>query len=316
MENNKMNQDIKIAALYQFFRVADPVALQQSLLADALELGIKGTLLVAQEGINGTIAAGPDQLDAFLERLKRRPGLERLDVKISYANVVPFYRLKVKLKKEIVTLGQPGVDPLLCVGEYVEPRDWNALISDPEVLLIDTRNDYEVAIGRFKGAINPDTESFRELPDYIQEHIDTNKIEKVAMYCTGGIRCEKSTAYLKQYGVKHVYHLKGGILAYLEQVPEADSLWEGECFVFDNRVTVNHQLQPGVYDLCHACRFPIDESDKQSDHYKPGVSCPRCYQKKSAEDKTRFAERQKQIQLARVRGYEHLGQDQKQVAKG
>jgi len=220
---------------------------------------------------------------------------------------MPFYRSKVKLKKEIVTMGIEGIDPKKSVGTYVKPQDWNALISDPEVLLIDTRNDYEVQIGAFKGAINPDTETFREFPDYVKTQLDPNKHKKVAMYCTGGIRCEKSTAFLKEQGFDEVYHLQGGVLKYLEEIPVEKSLWEGECFVFDNRVAVNHAMEKGQYDQCYACRYPITEADKKSEQYQAGVSCPHCFDKVTTKQLQRFQEREKQVNIAKQRGEAHIG---------
>ncbi|KZX83117.1 hypothetical protein A3717_34925, partial [Alcanivorax sp. HI0013] len=211
----------------------------------------------------------------------------------------PFLRTKVKLKKEIVTMGVEGIDPNRTVGTYLSPQEWNAVISDPETLLIDTRNDYEVEVGTFKGAINPETRTFREFPEYVKETLDPARHKKVAMFCTGGIRCEKSTAYLKEQGFEEVYHLKGGILKYLEEMPKEESLWEGECFVFDERVTVDHDLNPGEFDQCHACRRPISEEEKASEKFQLGVSCPKCFDESSPEQKARFAERQKQIELAR-----------------
>ncbi|MDD5273174.1 MAG: rhodanese-related sulfurtransferase, partial [Methylovulum sp.] len=229
--------------------------------------------------------------------------------KESYTDTLPFNRPKVKLKKEIVTLGIEGIDPQRVVGTYVNPKDWNQLIQDPNVILIDTRNDYEYQVGTFKNAINPKTDSFRQFPEFVKTQLDPNTHKKVAMFCTGGIRCEKSTAYLKEQGFSEVYHLKGGILKYLEDVPEQDTLWQGECFVFDERVTVNHQLEKGGYDQCNACRLPITEADKASVHYQQGVSCPHCYDKASNEQKARFAEREKQMALARQRGEAHIGAD-------
>jgi UPF0176 protein len=226
---------------------------------------------------------------------------------------MPFYRSKVKLKKEIVTMGIEDIDPNDIVGTYVKAKDWNALISDPDVTLIDTRNNYEVQIGSFKGVIDPHTTTFREFPDYTKENLDPAKHKKVAMFCTGGIRCEKSTAYLKQQGFNDVYHLEGGILKYLEEVPEAESLWQGECFVFDNRVTVNHKLEKGHYDQCHACRMPITEDDKQHEHYVPGVSCHHCHDHTNEEQRARFREREKQIQLAKQRGENHIGDEARQA---
>ena len=298
---------VVVAALYRFARFPEFETYRQPLQDCLLAAEVRGTLLLAAEGINGTIAgprAGIDRVLGFLQQDSRFAGLE---VKESYVDENPFYRTKVKLKKEIVTMGVAGIDPNKIVGTYVEARDWNALISDPEVLLLDTRNKYEVEIGSFAGAVNPGTDSFREFPDYVKKQLDPGKHKKVAMFCTGGIRCEKSTAYLREQGFEEVYHLKGGILKYLEEVPEPESKWEGECFVFDNRVTVNHQLERGSFDQCHACRMPITEQDKQREEYQPGVSCQHCLGAQSPEQRQRYAERERQIELAQRRGEEHLG---------
>ncbi|WP_411860491.1 rhodanese-related sulfurtransferase [Halioxenophilus sp. WMMB6] len=298
---------VVVAAMYRFVALPDFEALRQPLLDFCSAQGIKGTLLLAQEGINGTVAGSREAIDALLAYLRQDPRLEAIDHKEAIHESLPFYRMKVKLKKEIVTMGVEGIDPNQVVGTYVAPQDWNALISDPEVLLVDTRNDYEVGIGTFKNAINPKTTTFREFPDYVKANLDPAKHKKVAMFCTGGIRCEKSTAYLKEQGFDEVYHLHGGILKYLEEVPEAESLWQGECFVFDNRVAVNHQLEKGQYDQCHGCRRPITEQDKQSPYYQRGVSCPHCYDQLTDEQKLRFGERQKQIELAAGRNEAHIG---------
>lgn len=297
---------IVVAALYKFVALPDYKALREPLLTLCQEQEVKGTLLLAEEGINGTIAGSRAGIDAVLEHLHADSRLLDLDHKESFCEEQPFLRMKVKLKKEIVTLGVEGVSPTQQVGQYVDPKEWNALISDPDVVLIDTRNDYEYEIGTFKGALDPNTESFRQFPEYVKENLDPGKHKKVAMFCTGGIRCEKSTSYLIEQGFEEVYHLKGGILKYLEEVPAEESLWEGECFVFDDRVAVKHNLEVGSYDQCHACRHPITEADKQSPQYEKGVSCPKCYDKMSAEQKQRFAERQKQMELARQRGDQHL----------
>ncbi len=299
---------VVVCALYHFVTLDDYAALQAPLLRVMQQHAVKGTLLLAREGINGTIAGTRSGIDAVLAWLKTDPRLRDLDHKESFDATIPFYRSKVKLKKEIVTMGIEGIDPRRKVGTHVEPKDWNALISAPDVLLIDTRNEYEVELGTFKGAVNPHTESFREFPDYVKQHLDPAKHTKIAMFCTGGIRCEKSTAYLKERGFGEVYHLKGGILKYLEDVPETSSLWQGECFVFDNRVAVNHALEKGTYDQCHACRLPITEADKQSTDYERGVSCPRCYGTHSAEDLRNLRERQRQVELAVARGEQHLGE--------
>jgi UPF0176 protein len=298
-----------VCALYHFVRVDDPAALQQQLLELLTRHDVRGTLLVAAEGINGTVAGSRHAIDQLLGFLKADERFKQLVHKEAEATELPFLRTRVKLKKEIVTMGVPDIDPKEIVGTYVTPADWNALISDPDVICIDTRNDYEVEIGTFKGAVNPHTTTFREFPAYAEKHLDPGKHKKVAMFCTGGIRCEKSTAYMKSQGFEEVYHLEGGILNYLEQVPEADSLWEGECFVFDERVTVNHQLEPGTYDQCHACRMPISDADKASDAYVPGVSCPHCIDKKSEADRERYRQRELQMRLARERGEAHIGGD-------
>ncbi len=305
-----MTRKIVVAALYKFVSLPDYVALRDPLLATLTENGIKGTLLLAEEGINGTVSGTREAIDALLDWFRRDPRLADIDHKESYCDEQPFYRTKVKLKKEIVTLGVPGVDPNQRVGTYVEPRDWNALIDDPEVLLIDTRNDYEVAIGTFEGAIDPQTKSFREFPDYIKAHYDPAKHKKVAMFCTGGIRCEKASSYMLGEGFEEVYHLKGGILKYLEEVPEGQSRWKGDCFVFDNRVTVRHDLSAGEFDLCHACRAPLSVEDRQSEHYAAGISCPHCWDTLSEKTRAGARERQKQIELARQRNQPHpIGRD-------
>src|SRR5690554_6782367 len=268
-----------------------------------------GTLLLAREGINGTIAGSRQGIDAVRAWLGADARFNGIDYKESFVDIQPFKRTKVKLKKEIVTMGVDGIDPKRIVGTYVEPAEWNALISDPEVLLVDTRNQYEVEIGTFEHAINPATDTFREFPDYVKQNLDPAKHKKVAMFCTGGIRCEKSTAYLREQGFDEVYHLKGGILKYLEEVPEEESLWKGECFVFDDRVTVNHRLERGAYDQCHACRRPITEAEKQLPEYQQNVSCHRCIDSLREEQKARFAERERQIRLAEARGEVHVGGD-------
>lgn len=302
-------QQIVVSALYHFVTLENYQALRQPLHDFMIDNDIRGTLLLAQEGINGTVAGSKQSIEKLHAWLRADERLKDLRTKESFDDNMPFYRSCVKLKKEIVTMGIEGIDPKQVVGTYVKPEDWNALISDPDVTLIDTRNDYEVAIGTFKNAQDPKTETFRQFPDYVKSNMDPKKQKKVAMFCTGGIRCEKSTAYLKEQGFEEVYHLQGGILKYLETVPEEESLWQGECFVFDNRVSVNHQLEKGVYDQCHACRLPITDEDKNSDKYVQGVSCPSCYDKKSEQQRQRFAERERQVQLAKARGEEHLGGD-------
>jgi len=303
-----MSQTV-VCAMYKFVTLDNHVDLKPPLLDFMQAHNVRGTLLLAKEGINGTVAGSRQDIDALLNYLRSDTRLAELSYKESFTNEMPFLRTRVKLKKEIVTMGVEGIDPKHVVGTYVKPKDWNALISDPDVVLVDTRNDYEVQVGTFKKALNPDTESFREFPQYVKDNLDPKKNKKVAMYCTGGIRCEKSTAYLKEQGFEEVYHLEGGILKYLEEVPEEDTLWEGECYVFDERITVNHQLEKGIYDQCNACRLPITEEDKLSEHYLHGISCPHCFDKTTEQQKARFAEREKQMELAEVRGEAHIGAD-------
>ncbi|UTZ38802.1 rhodanese-related sulfurtransferase [Vibrio campbellii] len=296
-----------VCALYKFVELENYQELREPLLALMEAHGVHGTLLLASEGINGTVAAKREGIDTLLAWLNNEPRLNGIVYKESYSDTQPFNRTKVKLKKEIVTLGVEGIDPRHVVGTYVKPRDWNELIADPEVFVVDTRNDYEIEIGTFKGAVNPNTDTFREFPDYVKQNMDPEKHKKVAMFCTGGIRCEKSTAYMKEQGFDEVYHLEGGILKYLEEVPEEESMWEGDCYVFDGRVAVNHQLEKSDYDLCNACRLPITEEDKQSEQFEQGVSCPKCFGKHSEEQVARFREREKQVSLAAVRGEQHVG---------
>ncbi|MGD8420508.1 MAG: rhodanese-related sulfurtransferase, partial [Gammaproteobacteria bacterium] len=303
-----MSSPVAIATLYRFVRLEDFVALRQPLLDFMLQEQIRGTLLLAAEGINGTVAGSPQAIDSLLDYLRRDQRLRDLDCKLSYDDEMPFYRSRVKLKREIVTMGVDDLDPANA-GTYVDPADWNRLISDPEVTVIDTRNDYETEIGSFENALKANTGSFREFPDFARENLDPGRHRKIAMFCTGGIRCEKSTAYLRQQGFDEVYHLRGGILRYLEQIPESESLWRGECFVFDNRVSVDHSLEKGSYDQCHGCRRPVSEADKASDRYQPGVSCPACYDSKSEAERARFREREKQVRLASERGESHIGAD-------
>jgi UPF0176 protein len=300
---------IVVCAMYKFAALEKYWLLRQPLHRIMEDNGVRGTLLLASEGINGTIAGSHEGIDRVLAWLRTDPRLADIATKESYTSVPPFNRTKVKLKKEIVTMGVEGIDPRRVVGTYVKPADWNRLISDPEVILIDTRNDYEYQVGTFKNAVNPKTESFREFPQFVKDHLDPVRHKKVAMFCTGGIRCEKSTAYLKEQGFEEVYHLQGGILKYLEDVPVENTLWQGECFVFDDRITIDHTLQKGQYDQCHACRLPITEADKADPRYQKGVSCPNCHGKLTEDQKNRFSEREKQIQLARQRGETHIGSD-------
>jgi len=283
---------------------------------DALEAlcmahGVKGTLLLASEGINGTIAGSADAVEAVLAHIRALPGCADLSVKFSHAAEMPFYRMKVRVKREIVTMGQPGIDPRASAGHYVDPKDWNALIAEPGTILIDTRNDYEVAVGTFSGAINPETKSFRDFPAWFRRErerlLGEGKPPKIAMFCTGGIRCEKSTAFLKSEGLEEVYHLQGGILRYLETVPPDESRFEGECFVFDQRVAVGHGLVPGETILCHACRRPVDAAGLLSPLYREGVSCAACHHERTDAQRAGYAERHRQEQLARKRGEPHIG---------
>lgn len=293
------NQPFVVAALYHFARLADPEGLQQPLAALCCGSGVRGTLLLAREGVNGTIAGSRQAIDAVLAHLRAIPGLSRLEHKESHAHKMPFRRMKVRLKKEIVTMGVPDIDPLEGVGAYVDPKDWNAVISDPGTIIIDTRNDYEVAIGTFKDAINPETKSFREFPDWVEKAGPELENKRIAMFCTGGIRCEKATAFMRAKGYEDVYHLKGGILKYLEEVPEEDSLWQGSCFVFDERVAVTHGLHEGDETLCRACRNPVTAEQRASPFYEEGVSCPHCHGIRSDDDRRRFRMRHQQMLAAR-----------------
>lgn len=296
-----------VAAMYKFVSLPDYEALREPLLDVCRDAGIKGTLLLAQEGINGTVSGTREGLDTLLAYLRGDERLVDIEHKESVHDSQPFLRMKVKLKREIVTMGVPSVDPNRVVGTYVAPGDWNALLDDPEVVLVDTRNDYEYAIGSFDGAIDPDIETFREFPAWVAENLDPARNKKVAMFCTGGIRCEKASSYLLEQGFDAVYHLRGGILKYLEEVPEEDTRWHGECFVFDERVAVDHQLQKGRYEQCFACRHPVSAEDMASPDYRKGISCPHCIDRKSDAQRERFAERQRQMELARQRGEQHIG---------
>ena len=304
---------LTICALYKFTRLDDFEEIQGPLKIFLESLNIRGTLLLAKEGVNGTIAGDNDSIMKSLDYLQKDERLVGLEYKFSYSEKPPFKRLKVKLKKEIVTLGVSNIDPIFSSGTYVKPADWNELINDPDVVLIDTRNNYEFEIGSFKGSINPNTETFREFPAYTKNNLEKYRDKKIAMFCTGGIRCEKSTAYLKSKGFENVFHLQGGILKYLEEIKEDESLWEGECFVFDDRVAVKHNLELGKYDQCHACRFPITDEDKEHPHYEKGASCPRCYGTKNSSQVSRYREREKQVQLAKSRGESHIGDDANKV---
>ena len=302
---------IRIAALYGFATVADPEGLRATLEAAASAGGVRGTLLIAHEGINGTIAGPAAGIEAVLDLIQSQPGLSAPEIKFASAEAMPFHRLKVRVKPEIVTMGRPDVDPANGAGTYVSVQDWNALIADPDTLLIDTRNDYEGEIGAFAGAVQPNTTGFRDFPAWFASEgralIAERKPARVAMYCTGGIRCEKASALLKAEGVDDVRHLHGGILRYLEDVPQEESLWEGECFVFDERVSVGHGLAVGDHVLCRACRMPVDAAGRASPHYVEGVSCDRCHEVRTPEQRRGYEERRRQMELAEQRGQDHIG---------
>ncbi len=305
------DQPICVAALYKFVRLDDLAALRQDLASLCCGLGVKGTLLLAPEGINGTIAGTDEAIDQVLAQIRALPACADAEIKLSRAATMPFHRMKVRLKREIVTMGQPDINPLAGVGHYVAPKDWNALIAEPGTIVIDTRNDYEVAAGTFAGAIDPKTKSFRDFPAWFratrERLLGQGQTPKIAMFCTGGIRCEKSTSFLKAEGIEEVYHLQGGILKYLETIPEVESRWQGECFVFDQRTTVGHGLAPGTHVLCHACRRPVSVAGRSSPLYEEGVSCAACHAERSDEQRANAAERHRQERLAEARGEAHLG---------
>ncbi|MEO5867555.1 MAG: rhodanese-related sulfurtransferase [Sphingomonas sp.] len=298
---------VRVAALYRFARFDDPSALRSPLLDVMKAHAVKGTILLAAEGINGTIAGEQAEIDVVLAHIRALPGCADLEVKFSTVETMPFHRTKVRLKREIVTMGVPEIDPL-DAGTYVPPEDWNALIDLPGTLLIDTRNDYEVEIGTFAGATDPGTRAFSDFPAWVEAHRDQiAAASRVAMFCTGGIRCEKATALLKARGVTEVHHLEGGILKYLEQVPAAESRWQGECFVFDERVAVSHGLKAGSHALCRGCRMPVGAADRASPLYQEGVSCPACHGARDAATRAAYAERHRQVLLAQARGKAHVG---------
>ena len=311
MSSSQVPPPIRVASLYRFARFDDCPGIQRILKRLCERGGIRGTLILAPEGINGTIAGSGEAVAAVVRQIRTLPGCADIKVKNSRTDEMPFHRMKVRIKNEIVTMGEPGVSPLDGVGEYVAPADWNALISDPATIVIDTRNAYEVEVGTFRHAIDPRTRSFRDFPAWFRaqrESLAVGKSPKVAMFCTGGIRCEKATALLRVEGVEEVYHLEGGILKYLEDIPPEESLWEGECFVFDQRVCLTHGLQAGSFEICHACRMPVAPADKADPDYEEGVSCPACFGARSAEQRAGYAERHRQARLARERGHRHVGQ--------
>jgi UPF0176 protein len=308
-------QSVVVAALYKFAKLPDYRELQKSILEVCQKNGVFGSILLATEGINGTVAGNRQGIDALLKFLRSEPRFSDLEHKESFSQEMPFDRMKVKLKKEIVPLGVPGIDPNEKVGTYVPAEEWNALISDPDVIVIDTRNGYECDIGTFKGAIDPKTRRFRDFPKFVQENLDPSKHKKVAMFCTGGIRCEKASAYMLEKGFENVYHLKGGILKYLELIPPEKSLWDGECFVFDQRIAVGQGLEVGAHEQCYACRHPVSVEDQQSPKYRAGVSCPHCFDNLPEKTRSRAIERQKQQELAAKRGEKHIGKTQIQTSK-
>ncbi|MBD2335541.1 rhodanese-related sulfurtransferase [Calothrix sp. FACHB-156] len=293
----KQENLLVVVALYKFISLPDFADKQEPLLSYCQQQGIKGTILLAEEGINGTIAGSRQAVDAVLEFLRSDARLADIEYKESYATTPPFERMKVRLKSEIVTLGLPEVDPNEKVGIYVDPKEWNQIISDPEVTVIDTRNDYEVKIGTFTRAQNPQTHIFREFPEYVHQNLDPEKHKKVALFCTGGIRCEKASSFMLSQGFAEVYHLKGGILKYLEEVPAEESLWQGECFVFDERIAVRHGLEEGTYDMCESCGRPISEADKASPKYEEGITCPYCFDDLTEEKRVRQQEKRRQFLL-------------------
>ena len=303
--------DIIVAALYKFAKLPDYAEMQSGLLDFCLAQGLNGTILLAAEGINGTVAGSRAGIDALILFLRADARLAAIEHKESCADEMPFDRMKVRLKKEIVTLGVPGIDPNKKAGTYVPAEEWNALIADPDVVLIDTRNGYEYDIGTFRGAANPHTTSFRQFPAYVQKNLDPVKHKKIAMFCTGGIRCEKASAFMLEQGFEEVYHLQGGILKYLENIPAEKSMWEGECFVFDQRISVGQGLEVGTHDQCYGCRHPVSPDDKASSKYQLGISCPHCFDTLPEKTRARVTERQKQNELALKRGQAHIGVAQK-----
>ena len=307
------SNEILVATLYKFFKVDDLVALQDQLYAICNKNNVMGTILIANEGVNGTISAKPREIEKTLISIQKDDRFSEIEIKYSSTNKQPFHKMRVRLKKEIVTIGLPEINPNKTVGTYVKPEEWNDIISDPDVILIDTRNKFEIKIGSFKNALDPRTTSFRDFPEWVkkfkQDKTNTNK--KIAMYCTGGIRCEKASSLMKEEGFNEVYHLQGGILKYLEQVEKEKSLWEGECFVFDDRVCLTENLEVGSYKMCFACRMPITEDELNDDRYEEGISCLYCYDKTTKDKKDRFESRQKQIELSKLRGEKHIGGQQK-----
>ncbi len=317
MTHNKTEStDIVVAAMYKFVHLPDFRELREKVFKVCEKHSLKGTLLLAEEGINGTVAGSREGIDNFLCFLKQEPRFSNLEHKESYVSEIPFYRMKVRLKKEIVTMGIPDTDPNQLNGAKVDYKEWNKLISDPDVLVIDTRNEYEEGIGTFKNAISPNTTTFREFPEFVNNELGHDKHKKVARFCTGGIRCEKATNYMLKQGYEHVYHLNGGILKYLEEVKQDENLWQGDCFVFDGRVAVDKNLEQGIYEQCFACRMPLSEKELQSDKYKKGISCPHCIDDMTDEIYERVSERQRQVELAEQKQQQHIGVSQEKSKAG
>jgi UPF0176 protein len=300
----------KIVALYKFCKIEDPIYFQRFIKSELSSLNILGTIIIGEEGINGTISGNESSLNKAVTALKSINLFQNLDLKESYSTKKPFLRLKIKIKEEIVSMGLRDIDPTIQAGQYIVPEEWNNLINDKNTVLIDTRNNYEYSIGTFENSINPETNNFKEFPNWVDKqgfNESDKKSKNFAMFCTGGIRCEKASSYMKNHGFRNVFHLKGGILKYLENIDIKDSKWKGECFVFDDRVSVKHDLSEGEYDLCHGCRTPITEQDKLSSNYVKGVSCEHCINEKTIEQVNRYKSRQKQINLAKTKNENHLG---------
>ncbi len=305
MNQSTPRRNLQVMALYRFFAVRDPQALRDRLIPLCEGLAIKGTLILATEGINGTVAGTSEAIAELVAELRRLNGFDGAEIKYSTASEMPFRRMKIRVRREIVTMGVPDIDPSSGRGAYVDPRQWNSLIADPDTIVVDTRNRYETAVGTFEHAIDPETDSFRDFPGWVAENQNHLQGRKIAMFCTGGIRCEKATAYVKSLGIDNVFHLKGGILKYLEEVPPEESRWRGECFVFDERVTVTHGLAEGEASLCRACRHPLTPDERNSPEYVAGISCPHCRAARTDDDRNRYAQRQKQVERALARGEEH-----------
>ena len=299
--------EVVVSAFYKFVAIDDIDALRTSLLARCLELEMSGSILIASEGINGTIAGRRSATDDLFGWLRSDDRFHDLVTKESFTDGVPFKRMKVRRKSEIVTLRQ-DVDPTETVGTYVDPADWNGVVADPDVFVVDTRNVEEISIGTFTGAVDPKTDSFSEFADWVDANLDPATHTKVAMFCTGGIRCEKSSSYMLDKGFTEVLHLNGGILNYLEKVPETDSMWEGECFVFDERVSVDHELGVGSYELCRGCRRVVSDADKSLPEFEEGVSCPACFGGLTEAKLESLRERHRQQLAAERRGERHVGQ--------